>query len=35
MLIRFINPNDLLGCGGDINQSDSIRYVEGMCGRGM
>ena len=34
MLIRFFNPNDLIGCGGDINQSDSIRYAEGLCGRG-
>ena len=31
MLIRFFNPNDLIGCGGDINQSDSFRYTEGVC----
>ena len=24
MLIRLFNPNDLIGCGGDINQSDSV-----------
>ena len=35
MLIRFFNPNDLIGCGGDINQSDSFRYAEGVCGVGM
>ena len=39
MLIRFFNPNDLIGCGGDINQSDSFRYMEGVhrrvCGGGM
>ena len=31
MLISFFNPSDLIGCGGDINQSDSFRYVEGVC----
>ena len=47
MLISFFNPSDLIGCGWDINQSDSFRYtegyVEGVCrgvcrgvhGRGM
>ena len=34
MLISFFNPSDLIGCGGDINQSDSFRYVEGVCGGG-
>ena len=29
MLISFFNPSDLIGCGGDINQSDSFRYAEG------
>ena len=29
MLISFYNPNDLIGCGGDINQSHSFRYTEG------
>ena len=28
MLIRLFNPNDLIGCGGHINQSDSV----GLCG---
>ena len=36
MLISFFNPSDLIGCGGDINQSDSFRYAEGytegVCG---
>ena len=32
MLIRLFNPNDLISCGGDINQSDSFRYAEGVCG---
>ena len=27
MLIRLFNPNDQIGCGGDINQSDSV----GLC----
>ena len=27
MLTRLFNPNDLIGCGGDINQSDSV----GLC----
>ena len=38
ILIRLFNPNDLIGCGGDINQSDSVGlrrsmwvYV-GLCG---
>ena len=31
MLISFFNPSDLIGCGGDINQSDSFRYAEGVC----
>ena len=35
MLMRFFNPSDLIGCGGDINQSDSFRYAEGVCGGGM
>ena len=35
MLISFFNPSDLIGCGGDINQSDSFRYVEGVRGGGM
>ena len=30
MLISFFNPSDLIGCGGDINQSDSFRYAEGV-----
>ena len=34
MLIRFFNPNDLIGCGGDINQSNSITYAEAVCGGG-
>ena len=29
MLIRLFIPNDLIGCGGDINQSESFRYAEG------
>ena len=29
MIISFFNPSDLIGCGGDINQSDSFRYAEG------
>ena len=24
MLIRLFNPNDLIGCDGDINQSKSV-----------
>ena len=28
--MRFFNPSDLIGCGGDINQSDSFRYAEGV-----
>ena len=38
MLISFFNPSDLIGCGGDINQSDgSMRrgYAEGVRGGGM
>ena len=35
MLISFFNPSDLIGCGGDISQSDSFRYVEGVRGGGM
>ena len=35
MLISFFNPSDLIGCGGDINQSDSFRYAEGVYGGGM
>ena len=31
MIISFFNPSDLIGCGGDINQSDSFRYAEGVC----
>ena len=34
MLISFFNPSDLIGCGGDINQSDSFRYAEGVHGGG-
>ena len=34
MLISFFNPSDLIGCGGDINQSDSFRYAEGVSGGG-
>ena len=32
MIISFFNPSDLIGCGGDINQSDSFRYAEGVRG---
>ena len=35
MLISFFNPTDLIGCGGDINQSDGSTqrgYAEGVCG---
>ena len=32
MLISFFNPSDLIGCGGDINKSDSFRFAEGVCG---
>ena len=28
MLIRLFNPSDLIGCGDDINHSDSV----GLCG---
>ena len=35
MIISFFNPSDLIGCGGDISQSDSFRYAEGVCGGGM
>ena len=35
MLISFFNPSDLVGCGGDINQSDSFMYAEGVCRGGM
>ena len=31
MLMRFFNPSDLIGCDGDIIQSDSFRYAEGLC----
>ena len=31
MLISLFNPNDLIGCGGDINQSESVGQV-GLCG---
>ena len=31
MLVSFFNPSDVIGCGGDINQSDSFRYAEGVC----
>ena len=34
MLISCFNPSDLIGCGGDINQSDSFRYAEGVHGGG-
>ena len=34
MIISFFNPSDLIGCGGDINQSDSFRYAEGVRGGG-
>ena len=30
MLISFFNPSDLIGCGGDINQSEE-GYMEGVC----
>ena len=30
MIISFFNPSDLIGCGGDINKSDSFRYTEGV-----
>ena len=33
MLISFFNPSNLIGCGGDINQSEE-GYVEGVCGGG-
>ena len=33
--MRFFNPSDLIGCGGDINQSNSFRYAEGVRGGGM
>ena len=32
MLIRLFNPNDLIGCGGDINQSDSVGLCRSMWG---
>ena len=32
MLIRLFNPNDLIGCGGDISQSDSVGLCESMWG---
>ena len=35
MIISFFNPSDLIGCGGDINQSDSFRYAEGVRRGGM
>ena len=31
MLIRLFIHNDLIGCGGDINQSESFRYAEGYA----
>ena len=34
MIISFFSPSDLIGCGGDINQSDSFRYAEGVHGGG-
>ena len=37
MLISFFNPSDLIGCGGDINQSDGSTqrgYAEGVHGGG-
>ena len=37
MLISFLNPSDLIGCGGDINQSDwgtRRGYTEGVRGGG-
>ena len=34
MIISFFNPSDLIGCGGDINQSDSFQYTEGGMRRG-
>ena len=33
MSISFFNPSDLIGCGGDINQSEE-GYTEGVCGGG-
>ena len=41
MLIRLFNPNDLIGCGGDIGQSDSLglhgstQVYTGGLGRGL
>ena len=35
MIISFFNPSDLIGCGGDNNQSDSFRDAEGVHGGGM
>ena len=35
MLISFFNPSDLIGCGGDINQSYLFRYAEGVGRGGM
>ena len=32
MLIRFFNPNDLIGCCGDINKLDSFMYMKGVHG---
>ena len=42
MLIRLFDPSDLIGCGGDINQSDFVglcRFMQvymglhrGLCG---
>ena len=34
MLISFFNPSNLIGCGGDINQSEE-GYMEGVCRGGM
>ena len=34
MLISFFNPSNLIGCGGDINQSEE-GYAEGVHGGGM
>ena len=34
MLISFFNPSDLIGCGGDSNQSEE-GYTEGVCRGGM
>ena len=32
LLIRLFNPNNLIGCGADINQSDSVGLCRSMWG---